>query len=340
MRLDGGPPLTRLARSVAVGNVGLLPGGFALLPDARLDDNVLDVGILAPASPIGSAWWPSGCSPGAAATAGTWSGTRAVESRSRPTPSCRGRLTGRSSAPAGRSPSPCVPGALLVRVPGELGIGEPGNWVGMPKASAPTPEVDDMEIKMVLFLPRDAASVPVSRQVLDGCLETLGVTEDTRTDIALALGEACANVVQHAGPGMDYEVLATARDGKCVIEVANSGDRGEAPVPRAPPWAARGGAGPGDRRAWPRPEDHRCGGRQSGADRRRPRRDHGAFREEPELAAGRRRRASVQRARALAAAPPAAVDQSSRLRRLITLPEPPLSAAGSGWPMATAPIGR
>ena len=88
-----------------------------------------------------------------------------------------------------------------------------------------------MEIKMVLFLPRDAASVPVSRQVLDGCLETLGVTEDTRIDIALALSEACANVVQHARSGMDYEVLATARDGKCVIEVVNYGDRGDAPVP-------------------------------------------------------------------------------------------------------------
>jgi serine/threonine-protein kinase RsbW len=91
--------------------------------------------------------------------------------------------------------------------------------------------VDDVEIKMVLFLPRDAASVPVSRQVLDGCLETLGVTEDTRTDIALALSEACANVIQHAGPGVDYEVLATARNGKCVIEVVNSGNRGGAPVP-------------------------------------------------------------------------------------------------------------
>jgi diacylglycerol kinase family enzyme len=53
VRLDGGPPLTRLARSVAVGNAGLLPGGFALLPGARLDDGVLDVGILAPAGPLG-----------------------------------------------------------------------------------------------------------------------------------------------------------------------------------------------------------------------------------------------------------------------------------------------
>ena len=49
VRLDGGPPLARWARSVVVGNAGLLPGGFALLPDARLDDGLLDVGILAPA---------------------------------------------------------------------------------------------------------------------------------------------------------------------------------------------------------------------------------------------------------------------------------------------------
>jgi len=32
------------------GNAGLLPGGFVLLPTARLDDAQLDVGILAPAS--------------------------------------------------------------------------------------------------------------------------------------------------------------------------------------------------------------------------------------------------------------------------------------------------
>jgi undecaprenyl-diphosphatase len=50
--LDGGPPLTRRARSVVVGNAGLLPGGFRLLPDARLDDGVLDVGILAATSAL------------------------------------------------------------------------------------------------------------------------------------------------------------------------------------------------------------------------------------------------------------------------------------------------
>lgn len=51
--LDGGRPLVRRARAVAVGNVGLLPGGFTILPDARLDDGVLDVGILAAGDPVG-----------------------------------------------------------------------------------------------------------------------------------------------------------------------------------------------------------------------------------------------------------------------------------------------
>jgi len=53
VRLDGGEPLARRARCVVVGNAGLLPGGFALLPRARLDDGLLDVGILAPVGPGG-----------------------------------------------------------------------------------------------------------------------------------------------------------------------------------------------------------------------------------------------------------------------------------------------
>jgi diacylglycerol kinase family enzyme len=53
VRLDDGEPLARRARCVVVGNAGLLPGGFVLLPRARLDDGLLDVGILAPAGPAG-----------------------------------------------------------------------------------------------------------------------------------------------------------------------------------------------------------------------------------------------------------------------------------------------
>src|SRR5579862_9610697 len=55
VRLDGGEPLVRRARCVVVGNAGLLPGGFWLLPEARCDDGWLDVGILAPTGVLG---WP------------------------------------------------------------------------------------------------------------------------------------------------------------------------------------------------------------------------------------------------------------------------------------------
>lgn len=55
IRMDDGPPIVRTARSVVVGNSGLLPGGFTLLPEARLDDGLLDVAILAPHGPFG---WP------------------------------------------------------------------------------------------------------------------------------------------------------------------------------------------------------------------------------------------------------------------------------------------
>jgi len=53
VRLDGGEPLIRRAQAVVVGNVGVLPGGLVLLPGARLDDGLLDVGILAPEGPFG-----------------------------------------------------------------------------------------------------------------------------------------------------------------------------------------------------------------------------------------------------------------------------------------------
>ena len=88
-----------------------------------------------------------------------------------------------------------------------------------------------MEIQMALHLPRDAVSVPVGRQVLDSCLETLGVAAETRADIALALSEACSNVVQHAGPGEEYEVRVSARDCRCTIEVVNTGSADGEPTP-------------------------------------------------------------------------------------------------------------
>ena len=106
-----------------------------------------------------------------------------------------------------------------------------------------------MEIQMALYLPRDAVSVPVSRQVLDRCLETLGVTPDTRGDIALALSEACANVILHAGPGEEYEVRVSTRNCQCAIEVVNTGQRDAEPSPDGiGPVTMKDGRAPGGER--------------------------------------------------------------------------------------------
>jgi diacylglycerol kinase family enzyme len=51
--VDDGPYQRFRARTVVVGNVGLLQAGIPLLPDARFDDGRLDVVVIAPQRLIG-----------------------------------------------------------------------------------------------------------------------------------------------------------------------------------------------------------------------------------------------------------------------------------------------
>ena len=54
--VDGGEPVRRRARTVVIGNVGSLQAGIPLLPDAEIDDGVLDVVVVAPRAYFG--WVP------------------------------------------------------------------------------------------------------------------------------------------------------------------------------------------------------------------------------------------------------------------------------------------
>ena len=95
VRLDDGEPLARRARCVVVGNAGLLPGGFALLPRARLDDGVLDVGILAPAGAGGWLRVAHRVLTGSVRDGPQLETHQAAGSRSGPKRGCRARLTAR-----------------------------------------------------------------------------------------------------------------------------------------------------------------------------------------------------------------------------------------------------
>ncbi len=86
-----------------------------------------------------------------------------------------------------------------------------------------------MSIWWSLHLRCEAASVPLARRLLLGTMESVGVDPDVSYDLSVALSEACANAVEHAGgtglgprPG-EYRVTAQIEGDCCRIEVTDSG---------------------------------------------------------------------------------------------------------------------
>jgi serine/threonine-protein kinase RsbW len=100
-------------------------------------------------------------------------------------------------------------------------------------------------VRLSLFLPRESASVPMARRILGTTLTTAGVTDECRSDILLALAEACANAVAHAKPAETYEVTVLLDRDECQIEVLDAGPGFEydGPAPSDQPILTESGRG-------------------------------------------------------------------------------------------------
>jgi len=80
-----------------------------------------------------------------------------------------------------------------------------------------------VEIRYSLRLPRDVVTVPLVRTMCRDAMHRLGVTPDCQGDVALALTEACANVVKHAEGVSEYEVAIDFAGSTCHIRVVDQG---------------------------------------------------------------------------------------------------------------------
>jgi len=81
-----------------------------------------------------------------------------------------------------------------------------------------------VDIAFTVHLPVDTDSVPFIRGLCRQALEHLGTERTVVCEVALALTEACANVVQHAGEHAEYEVAVAIDDRLCRISVVDSGE--------------------------------------------------------------------------------------------------------------------
>ncbi|MDQ1437905.1 MAG: serine/threonine-protein kinase RsbW [Acidimicrobiaceae bacterium] len=80
-----------------------------------------------------------------------------------------------------------------------------------------------MQINLSLCLPRDEVTIPVARHICRHALTDLGVDEDCRSDIEIALTEACANVLKHSNSDEEYEIRVTVENDVCIIRVIDTG---------------------------------------------------------------------------------------------------------------------
>ncbi len=110
----------------------------------------------------------------------------------------------------------------------EKGEGQPYYWP--PRAAKPVDTVPHLDLSVAL--PRESVSVPVVRRLAAQALQAFGVLDEDVHDVQLAITEACANVIDHAGATDTYDVKVELSANRCAITVVDQGggfDVGEVP---------------------------------------------------------------------------------------------------------------
>ena len=82
-------------------------------------------------------------------------------------------------------------------------------------------------VNVSLVLPRDALTVAVARHLCDSAMGELGVTRGCRSDIGVALTEACTNVIDHSSDDHPYEVKIILDETRCAIRVIDPGSEAD-----------------------------------------------------------------------------------------------------------------
>jgi len=80
-----------------------------------------------------------------------------------------------------------------------------------------------VDVNWTLLLPREAESVGKARRMLRDTATLAGVDPEVSFDLGVALTEACANVIEHAGQAEGYWVAAGISDDRCWIDVIDNG---------------------------------------------------------------------------------------------------------------------
>lgn len=80
-----------------------------------------------------------------------------------------------------------------------------------------------MDVNWTLLLPREAESVGKARRMLRDTASLAGMDPEISFDLGVALTEACANVIEHAGEAEGYWVAAGISEDRCWIDVIDNG---------------------------------------------------------------------------------------------------------------------